>query len=267
MKRLRRSAPLLVAALLLGLAAVFALLAVDVRAWQGTLRRDDVRFRRVPTPSQGLWRSPATLPGDPAYRCSASATRSRTGARCRTSGSATSASSQRQRPWTSPQTRVEDRERAPDAVPTAQRPPPSAPVAANLLGVMTITTPDRRQRDAGAELDRGGRVLPAGRRGRIRRTTPRRSTSSCCCGSKRPAQDASSAGRPRRVRLRRLARRGRPSAEGSDARSGISFLTPLAGAVRAHRRDPARGTRRDASGEHAACAGSSRSPHRGGASS
>ena len=67
MTRLRRSAPLLVAALLLGLAAVFALLAADVRSWQGTLRRDDVRFDAT-HPVQGLWRSPSTLPGDPAYQ-------------------------------------------------------------------------------------------------------------------------------------------------------------------------------------------------------
>ena len=44
MTRLRRTVPLLVAILLLGLAAVFALLAVDVRAWQTRIRSDDVRF-------------------------------------------------------------------------------------------------------------------------------------------------------------------------------------------------------------------------------
>jgi hypothetical protein len=66
MTRLRRAVPLLVVLLLLGLAAVFALLAADVRAWQGTLRRDDVRFNAT-HPVQGLWSSPATLPGDPAY--------------------------------------------------------------------------------------------------------------------------------------------------------------------------------------------------------
>lgn len=53
------------ALVLLVLAAVFALLAVDVRAWQGTLRRDDVRFTADHS-RKGLWRSPAILPGDPA---------------------------------------------------------------------------------------------------------------------------------------------------------------------------------------------------------
>lgn len=67
MTRLRRAAPLLVVILLLGLAAVFALLAADVRSWQGTLRRDDVRFNAT-HPVQGLWHSPSALPGDPAYQ-------------------------------------------------------------------------------------------------------------------------------------------------------------------------------------------------------
>lgn len=66
MTRLRGKRPLLVALLLVCLAVVFALLAADVRAWQGTLRRDDVRFASV-HPVQGMWGSPAILPGDPAY--------------------------------------------------------------------------------------------------------------------------------------------------------------------------------------------------------
>ena len=65
MTRVRRAVPLLVAILLLGLAAVFALLAVDVRAWQTRIRSDDVRFTAF-HPVHGLWRSPAILPGDPA---------------------------------------------------------------------------------------------------------------------------------------------------------------------------------------------------------
>ena len=65
MTRLRRTAPLLGALVFLVLAAGFALLAVDVRAWQKTLRRDDVRFAAVHK-EPGLWRSPTLLPGDPA---------------------------------------------------------------------------------------------------------------------------------------------------------------------------------------------------------
>ena len=65
MRSLRRSLPLVAALVLLGLATVLALLAVDVRAWQSTLPRDDVRFRTRPAQTM-LWRSPASLPGDPA---------------------------------------------------------------------------------------------------------------------------------------------------------------------------------------------------------
>jgi hypothetical protein len=65
MRRLRRVSPLVAALVLLAAAAAFALLAVDVRSWQGSLRRDDVRFTALHF-QQGLWRSPAILPGDPA---------------------------------------------------------------------------------------------------------------------------------------------------------------------------------------------------------
>jgi hypothetical protein len=65
MRRLRRALPLLAAVLLLGLAAAFALLASDIRAWQGTITQSDLRFRAQRS-HIGLWRSPATLPGDPA---------------------------------------------------------------------------------------------------------------------------------------------------------------------------------------------------------
>jgi hypothetical protein len=62
---LRRVLPLLFAVILLGLAAVLGLLAVDVRAWQGRVTRDDLVFRTHRS-QLGLWRTPAVLPGDPA---------------------------------------------------------------------------------------------------------------------------------------------------------------------------------------------------------
>jgi hypothetical protein len=65
MKRLRSALPLVVAAVLLGLAAVLALFASDVRAWQGALTHGDLRFRAQRS-HIGLWRSPALLPADPA---------------------------------------------------------------------------------------------------------------------------------------------------------------------------------------------------------
>ena len=65
MKRLRRALPFLVGVVLLGLATVLILFALDVRAWQGTFTQSDVRFRAQRS-HIGLWRSPAVLPGDPA---------------------------------------------------------------------------------------------------------------------------------------------------------------------------------------------------------
>lgn len=65
MKRLRRALPLIAGVGLLGLATVLLLFALDVRAWQGTFTQSDLRFRAQRS-HIGLWRSPATLPGDPA---------------------------------------------------------------------------------------------------------------------------------------------------------------------------------------------------------
>jgi hypothetical protein len=68
MKRtLARHRSALVALVLMGVALVLALLAVDVRAWQTTVARDDLRFRALPA-HKGLWKPPTILPGDPASR-------------------------------------------------------------------------------------------------------------------------------------------------------------------------------------------------------
>ncbi len=67
MTRLRRAAPLIVAVVLLGFSVMFAILAVDIHAWQERMRRDDATFDTFRN-KQGLWRSPAILPGDPAYQ-------------------------------------------------------------------------------------------------------------------------------------------------------------------------------------------------------
>jgi hypothetical protein len=66
-RRLARHRSALVALVLMGVALVLALLAVDVRAWQTTVARDDVRFRALPA-HKGLWKPPTILPGDPASR-------------------------------------------------------------------------------------------------------------------------------------------------------------------------------------------------------
>ena len=67
MRRIRRALPLVVAVVLLGLATVLALFARDVRAWQGGMTQNDLRFRGQRS-HLGLWKSPAVLPADPARR-------------------------------------------------------------------------------------------------------------------------------------------------------------------------------------------------------
>lgn len=65
MRRARRHWPALAALLCGALAAVLLVFALDVRTWQTTLTRDDVRFRALPGHA-GLWRPATLLPWDPA---------------------------------------------------------------------------------------------------------------------------------------------------------------------------------------------------------
>ncbi|HEU5245444.1 MAG TPA: hypothetical protein VFU33_13690 [Gaiellaceae bacterium] len=65
MKRLRRALPAVCAVVLLGLATVLVLFALDVRGWQRALTQGDVHFEAQRS-HVGLWRSPAVVPGDPA---------------------------------------------------------------------------------------------------------------------------------------------------------------------------------------------------------
>jgi hypothetical protein len=54
-----------VSLVLVALAGLLVLFALDVRTWQGTIQRDDLRFRARPD-TAGLWRPSTILPGDPA---------------------------------------------------------------------------------------------------------------------------------------------------------------------------------------------------------
>jgi hypothetical protein len=64
---LRRHRSALVAIVFAAVAVALALLAVDARAWQRTVTRDDLRFRALPA-HKGLWNPHTVLPGDPAAR-------------------------------------------------------------------------------------------------------------------------------------------------------------------------------------------------------
>ena len=63
--RLRKHRSAVIASALLAIAVVLALLAADIRSWQTTVARDDLRFRALPA-HKGLWKPPTILPGDPA---------------------------------------------------------------------------------------------------------------------------------------------------------------------------------------------------------
>jgi len=60
-----RHRPAVAALVLVVLAVVLVLFGLDVRAWQVTVQRDDLRFRVQPD-AAGLWRPSTILPGDPA---------------------------------------------------------------------------------------------------------------------------------------------------------------------------------------------------------
>jgi hypothetical protein len=64
-RRLRRHRFLVFALACAALAIVLALLAADVSAWQTTVARDDLKFRAQPT-HRSLWDPSTSLPGDPA---------------------------------------------------------------------------------------------------------------------------------------------------------------------------------------------------------
>jgi hypothetical protein len=66
-KRLRRHRALVAAIACAVLAMVAVLLAVDVSSWRTTVARDDLRFRALPA-HRNLWRPSTLLPGDPAAR-------------------------------------------------------------------------------------------------------------------------------------------------------------------------------------------------------
>ena len=65
MRLVRRHRLAALAILLAGMAAVLVLFAVDTRAWQSAVRRDDMRFRALPN-HPALWKPSTILPGDPA---------------------------------------------------------------------------------------------------------------------------------------------------------------------------------------------------------
>jgi hypothetical protein len=65
MKRLARHRSGLLALVCVATGALLVLVAVDLRTWRTTIARDDLRFRALPA-HHGLWEPATLLPGDPA---------------------------------------------------------------------------------------------------------------------------------------------------------------------------------------------------------
>jgi hypothetical protein len=146
MSALRRHLPGLLAGICLLLGAVLVLLALDVRTWQRTVASDDLRFRALPAHTS-LWRPATILPADPA-------------ASLLGTGNAIAYRRALQLFWYSRMgANPETRQDLPTLRAAAQRQlqdlmesghgPEQRALAANLLGVLTVTTPVARQ-DQGA---------------------------------------------------------------------------------------------------------------------
>jgi hypothetical protein len=67
MRHIRRHRAAVIALLCAGAATILVLLAVDARMWRTTVARDDLRFRALPN-HRALWMPETVLPGDPAAR-------------------------------------------------------------------------------------------------------------------------------------------------------------------------------------------------------
>jgi hypothetical protein len=146
MSALRRHLPGLLAGICLLLGAVLVLLALDARTWQRTVASDDLRFRALPAHTS-LWRPATILPADPA-------------ASLLGTGNAIAYRRALQLFWYSRMgANPETRQDLPTLRAAAQRQlqdlmesgrgPEQRALAANLLGVLTVTTPVARQ-DQGA---------------------------------------------------------------------------------------------------------------------
>lgn len=65
MRHLRRHRSAVIALVFLAAGLVLLLLALDARTWNTTVAHDDLRFRALPA-HRGLWQPSTSLPGDPA---------------------------------------------------------------------------------------------------------------------------------------------------------------------------------------------------------
>jgi hypothetical protein len=120
------------------IAALLVLFALDARAWQSSVRRDDIRFRAL-LDHNDLWKPSTILPGDPAGRVLAT---SDTVAwrRALQSFWYTHIGANPQSQQDLPKLRAKAQGQLLDLMSSAKTPVERS-TAANLLGVLVITTP------------------------------------------------------------------------------------------------------------------------------
>jgi len=136
--RLRRHRAGIAALVLTALAVVLALLALDLHTWRTTVARDDVRFRALPA-HRDLWRPETVLPGDPASKLIGTGSTMEWRRALQYFWYARIGSNPEARQDT-PALRAAAQERMQALVDTAPSPRQRSK-AANLLGVLVVTTP------------------------------------------------------------------------------------------------------------------------------
>ena len=149
MRVLRKHRWLVFAILCAAVAVALGLFAADVAAWRSTVARDDLRFRALPTHT-GLWRPSTRLPGDPA------------GALLGTSNTVAWRRALQffwySRIGSDPEVRMDSptlRANAQDRLLAELAGAPTAAqrsAAANLLGVLVVTTPAGNDKDVIAQI-------------------------------------------------------------------------------------------------------------------
>ena len=229
MKRLRRASAALLAALVLRAASRRARACSPSTPHAGRRPSRATTSASARSRAHGLWTPPTSCPGDPARACSAPATRWRTAARCSTSGTAAIGSNPEVR-QDLPTLRADGAGAAPAPDRRRRRARSSARVAANLLGVLVVTTPApgaaTRTRSTQI-LDARRAVLPAGdrdRRGERRREAEPRARAAAAAAGQGQARPATRAAATASAAAAAPASR----AAATDARVlGVSFLTPL----------------------------------------
>jgi hypothetical protein len=157
-KLLRRHAAPAGALLLAGIGVVLVLLAFDVRTWQGAIGRDDVTFAARPK-ADVTWSAPATLPGDPAGALLGVSDLARYRRALELYVRVTKGSNRRADDGAIPVTAA-DAQTALDAVVNGNGTTAERSQAANLLGVLIVSTPSPSTRATQLQLlQRGATYL------------------------------------------------------------------------------------------------------------